>query len=73
MIFGILTAMELHFAENLKQLRLERGLSQAALGKLLNVDQRTVSAWEKGACEPSMTALARMCEIFGESFDTLLL
>lgn len=64
--------MELHFTENLKNLRKSKGLSQTALAKLLGVDQRTVSAWENGVCEPSFELLARLCEIFDETFDGLL-
>ena len=60
--------MELHFTENLKNLRKSKGLSQAALAKLLGVDQRTVSAWENGVCEPSLELLAKLCEIFEETF-----
>lgn len=65
--------MELHFTENLKNLRKSKGLSQTALAKLLGVDQRTVSAWENGVCEPSFELLARLCEIFEETFDGILL
>jgi len=31
-----------------------------------------VSAWENGICEPSYALLARLCEIFDESFDGIL-
>ena len=65
--------MELHFTENLKNLRKSKGLSQASLAKLLGVDQRTVSAWENGVCEPSLELLAKLCEIFEETFDGILL
>lgn len=64
--------MELHFTENLKNLRKSKGMSQAALAKLLGVDQRTVSAWENGICEPSFVLLAKLCEIFEETYDDLL-
>ena len=64
--------MELHFTENLKNLRKGKGMSQAALAKLLGVDQRTVSAWENGICEPSFVLLAKLCEIFEETYDGLL-
>lgn len=64
--------MELHFTENLKNLRKSKGLSQAALAKLLGVDQRTISAWENGVCEPSFELLALLCDIFDETFDGIL-
>ena len=45
---------------------------QKRLAEELGVDQRTVSAWENGICEPSYVLLARLCEIFDESFDGIL-
>ena len=62
----------IRFAENLKSLRVSFGYTQAALAKLVGVDQRTVSAWEKKVREPSFEMLASLCEIFGESFDGIL-
>lgn len=63
---------EIHFAENLKILRCSYGMTQKQLAALLEVDQRTVSAWEKQVCEPSFELLAKLCEIFDESFDGIL-
>lgn len=60
------------FAENLRILRKSRNLTQAALAAMLGVDKRTISAWENNICEPSLTALARLCDIFDESFDGIL-
>ena len=59
--------------ENLKCLRKTAGLSQKQLAEKLDVDQRTVSAWENGICEPSLQVLVMLCEIFEETFDGLLL
>ena len=47
-------------------------MTQKQLAKILGVDQRTVSAWEKGVCEPDLLLLAKICEIFDESFDDIL-
>lgn len=60
------------FAENLKQLRQGAGITQARLAEMMGVDQRTVSAWEKGVCEPSFETLSKLCEFFDESFDGIL-
>ena len=60
------------FAENLRNLRKSADMSQKRLAGLLGVDQRTVSAWENGICEPSYALLAKLCEIFDESFDGIL-
>lgn len=64
--------MEVKFAENLKDLRKRKGLSQKELADIVGVDQRTVSAWETKTAEPSLDMLAKLCEIFGETFDGLL-
>lgn len=63
---------EIRFPQNLKQLRVAKKLTQAQLAKLLGVDQRTVSAWEKAVCEPSFTLLVTLAEIFDETVDGLL-
>ena len=47
-------------------------MSQKALAKLLEVDQRTISAWENEVCEPSFALLSKLCEIFDETFDGML-
>jgi len=63
---------EIKFSENLRILRQSKNLTQAALANILGVDRRTVSAWEKEVCEPSYATLAKLCEIFDESFDNIL-
>ena len=64
--------MEIKFAENLKRLRISAKITQGQLAKMLNVDQRTVSAWENGVCEPSFATLLKLCEIFDEDFNNIL-
>lgn len=64
---------EIKFAENLKTLRQSKKLTQKKLAEMLAVDQRTISAWEKGICEPSFQLLAKLCEIFDETFDNILI
>lgn len=63
---------EIRFAQNLKQLRDMSRLTQKQLGALVSVDQRTVSAWENGICEPSYEILSKLCEIFNETFGDIL-
>lgn len=63
---------KINFAENLKALRKQKGLTQKQLADMIAVDQRTISAWEKGICEPSFDLLSKLCEIFDETFDDIL-
>ena len=63
---------EIRFAENLKLLRKSKKMSQTELAKLLQVYQRTVSAWENDVCQPSFEMLSKLCEVFDETFDSIL-
>ena len=65
--------MEIKFCENLKNLRQNLKLTQGQLANMVGVDQRTISAWEKGVCEPSFEMLVKLCEIFDEDFNGILL
>ena len=63
---------QIKFAENLKILRNSKKITQGQLANILGVDQRTVSAWEKGICEPSFSMLLKICEFFDEDFNGIL-
>ena len=65
--------MNINFAKNLKNLRTESKMSQKTLAELLGVNQRTISAWEKKIAEPSLAYLAKLCDIFNEDFNSLLM
>ncbi|MDE6550338.1 MAG: helix-turn-helix domain-containing protein [Clostridia bacterium] len=60
------------FAQRLKELRKERNLKQSELGKILSVDQRSISCWENGSREPDYETLAKIALYFQESADYLL-
>lgn len=60
------------FKENLLNLRKEKNWTQAQLAQMVGVDQRTISAWEKGVCEPSFSTLVKLCELFNETIENLL-
>lgn len=56
----------------LKELRIERGLSQAALGKILGCAPSTVSKYELSQRELDIPTINRLCDIFHCSSDYLL-
>ena len=62
----------INFADNLKMLRKSKKMTQAQLAELLGVGQRTISDWETKVSEPSFSTLAKLCDIFDESFDNIL-
>ena len=63
--------MENKFAENLRNLRGERKISQAGLGKAIGVTQQCVSEWEQKSTEPTLTFLWLIADFFGVSMDVL--
>ena len=50
---------------DVRQRRLDRGLSQAALGDALGVSRQTVNAIETGRYDPSLPLAFRIAELFG--------
>ena len=61
-----------NFGKQLKELRLEKGLSQRELGRVLNVCNQTVSFWETGSREPDLDTLLAIAHYFEVSVDNLL-
>lgn len=55
----------------LEEKRKEKGLSQAALAKELNVDQSTVCLWEKGKTFPRVDVAIRLAEMLGCSLEDI--
>ena len=55
--------------DRIKQLRQQRGWSQAQLSKKLNVHQKQISGYERGIHNPSIELLVRMAELFNVSLD----
>lgn len=60
------------FSERLKQLRLEKGLTQKEVADLVNVNRVTYTNWEKGNREPSFEKLFLLAEHLGTNIDYLL-
>ena len=54
-----------------KQLRKQKGISQAVLAKVLHVDQSAVSKWERGGY-PTLDTAAALADFFGVSVEYLL-
>jgi len=57
---------------NLRQLRLERGLSQPALAKELGMAERTVIRWENGQSSPVLKDLISLAKFFEVSVAFLI-
>ena len=59
-------------AKRLKEVRLERGMSQAQVSKTLGLSRNAYTNYELGLREPSISILKQLCEIFEVSADYLI-
>ena len=60
------------FPETLKQLRLQKGLSQQALAEKMIVTRPTVARWESGDRIPDALTIKRLAEVLGVDSSILL-
>lgn len=60
------------FAQRLKELREDKGVSRTQLAQDLFVSVRLVSYWESGERECSFDTLIKLASYFNESIDYLL-
>jgi transcriptional regulator with XRE-family HTH domain len=51
---------EERFAENLRAIRLQRGMSQEALGQAANIHRTEVSLLERAAREPRLSTIVKL-------------
>ena len=63
----------MNFTDNLKILRKENKIDQNKLAKELNVSSKTVSHWETGYTEPSISQLVMIANFFNVTLDELIL
>lgn len=57
--------------EKIKNLRLQKRLSQESLGELLGVSAQAVSKWEQGITSPDISLLPLIADCFGVTIDSL--
>ena len=60
------------FAENLKQIRKEKGFSQEELAEIMNVSRQAVSKWEQGIGYPEVEKLLLLSSKLNISLDSLI-
>lgn len=59
-------------AKKIKELRAEKGLSQAQLAKKIGCSQSMIVRWEKCECEPTASNIVKLAAAFDCSTDYLL-
>jgi len=55
--------------DNIRNMRLSKGMSQEELGLKLGVSSNAVSRWENGVCKPSKRSLSAIAMVLGIEFD----
>ncbi len=60
------------FSSRLKELRTKKGLSQKSLGSLVNLSDKTISAYESGRNAPDFETLKKFSRVLGVSIDYML-
>lgn len=58
--------------KRIKELRLERSVSQAKLAKAVGVDKRAIIYWEQEVNEPKASYIVKLAEFFSVTTDYLL-
>lgn len=58
--------------KNIKELRQEKGYTQAELAELVGATQGAIYFWEKGINEPTAGYLIKLAQVFSVSVDELL-
>jgi len=58
-------------AQNLKQFREERDLSQTDLGKVIGKAKTTISTWERGESMPDAAMLYRLATYYNKTIDAM--
>lgn len=64
--------MQNKFGNILRSLRVEHKMSQAALANVIGVTQQSISEWEQGNMEPTLSNLWALSDVFGISIDVLV-
>ena len=62
----------MRFKDRLKDLRLQKNMSQMDLAIATKISQSAIAKWELGKTEPSASAIITLSNFFGESADYLL-
>lgn len=62
----------MRIGDNIKSLRKSRGLGGKDLAEMLGVTQSTISGYERGTREPSLSTVIAICDIFHVKAHDLL-
>ncbi len=61
-----------NFPQKLKDLRMEKGLTQKQLAQVLETTDDSIYSWERGRSQPSLEMLREIADYFQVSLDELV-
>lgn len=64
--------MKIKLKENIRFYRLQLGMKQGELGKILCRSRNSISNFETGVNTPDIFTLCRLCQIFDVTLDELV-
>ena len=62
----------MRFQERIRELRIQRNMSQMDLALATKISQSAIAKWELGKTEPTASAIITLAKFFGETTDYLL-
>lgn len=57
--------------EKMKEARINKGLSQGELAKLINVSRQTINMIENGEYNPTLMLCIKICKVLDKTLDQL--
>lgn len=67
-----LEVKDMSFEQDVKNLRVEKKLTQQELADMIHVSRQTISAWENGKNYPSLDVLRELSNLFDVSFEKII-
>lgn len=64
--------MDENFSTRLKELRIEKNISQQKLANIIGVTQKAIDFWEKNINEPKASYIIKLAKFFNVTTDYLL-
>ncbi len=61
-----------NIAINIKKLRLQKGITQEAFAKTVNVSRQAISSWETGRTQPDIEMIGTLADALGVSIEELI-
>ena len=61
-----------NIAVNIKKLRLQKGITQEAFSKTVNVSRQAISSWETGRTQPDIEMIGTLADALGVSVEELI-